>query len=129
MMNSTEGQPSSTRRGVDRRAGRRVPASIPVTWRYRRHLDEKRDCAQAVIVDVSVSGARVMAPTSRSLQVGTVVELELRDGGKGLGVVRRCEVGGVPGRGFYGIEFGDVDDAFRGSIFRVISDAVNDENR
>jgi len=105
----------------ERRAGERVPSSIPV--RLRRIGNQQPSTAKATIVDVSVSGARLVATTVLGLDVGDQVELDY-SAVKTLAVVRRYEVDDVRGRGFYGVEFTECDEAFRALVFRVVSAAT-----
>jgi hypothetical protein len=106
---------------AERRAGQRVPASIIV--RLRRTNGDDQRTMTATIVDLSVSGARLVAPTKLGLVIGDELELVHR-GVRAVAVIRRFDVGGIRGRAFYGVEFIECDDAFRGLIFRVVSSAT-----
>jgi hypothetical protein len=105
---------------VERRAGQRVPAWLPITWTFPHEVQRDEGIAAGLIVDVSVSGARVVAPAAPQLTVGTRVDIELF-GHHGSAVVRRHQACGLPGKLFYGVEFMHFDAGFRGVLVATIS--------
>ncbi len=107
------------RRAADRRVGERVPASLPVNLKLTS--GETTVVVGATILDVSISGCRLLAPLPPSLVIGTVVALDAA-GRKAEGVIRRAEVGAIPGKAFFGMEFSFLDDRFRALLFQTISD-------
>jgi hypothetical protein len=61
---------------------------------------------RAVVLDVSMSGLRVLAPTAPELRVGTTVGIEV-DGLFGSVTIRRVVNSDDPGQRIYGVEFID----------------------
>ena len=107
------------RRRADRRVGERVPASLPVEVKLT--TGGSTLVAAATILDVSISGCRLLAPLPPSVAVGTIVVLD-SSGRTACGVIRRAEVGAIPGKAFFGMEFIELDDGFRALLFQTISD-------
>ncbi|HEV8296277.1 MAG TPA: PilZ domain-containing protein [Acidimicrobiales bacterium] len=106
---------------VERRAGDRVPASIRVDLVYDAN-GEPAD-GSALIVDVSISGARLVTDVSDHLTIGTYIGMD-SGAGRAIGIVRRCERGFISGKAFYGVQFVEFDDRFRGLLFATISDGL-----
>ena len=94
----------------EKRIGRRrhIP-SVPMTWcsnprRAPRCRDDKR--VDGRIVEVSVTGAGIIAKTLTNVEVGDVVAIHC------LGfispvVIRRIDLDLYPGESFYGVELTD----------------------
>lgn len=96
----------------ERRLGqRRVLGPVAVRWR----LDEKGNGdtdrgstvpERAGLLDLSASGARIMARASTDLAVGDITHVQIRDA-SGPVIVRRIAPSSQPGFSNYGIEFAD----------------------
>lgn len=97
----------------DRRLGtRHVLGPVAVRWRLDEGpvgpADQDREDGpeRAGLLDLSVSGARIMARTSADLKVGDWTNVSIR-GRSGPVIVRRIVPSRQPGFSQYGIEFLD----------------------
>lgn len=98
--------------GPDRRLGRRyaVP-SVEVGWRLRR-VDTPRgqvvvpSGVTGLLLDLSVTGARVDAPASPDLEEGSTVLISII-GTHGPVTIRRISPGLAEETRMFGLEFGD----------------------
>lgn len=112
---------------TDRRIGRRVPIPASrVLWRVpapgqKRKLFGRRDPDPAELVDVSVSGLRLVAPIAKDLAVGAVVLVTV-DGHTGPVRIRVIALGD-DGRCTYGVELADPDSALTAHVHRKLSEA------
>ena len=114
-------------RDVERRLGHRQqvePVDVSLVWRSRvtgRFGRVRTETARiaAVIVELSVSGAGVVAPAVDGLGVGSSVRLE-RVGYGAAAVVRRV-VPREDSRLWYGVHFTTLDSQMRQFLFRLIS--------
>ena len=97
----------------DRRLGSRIPVAVdaPVSWlpltpakRFRRPRQPQR----AWIIDLSVTGARINAPTDRPIVRGSHVEIEVNHA-RGIVRVRRIDATANPAMALYGVEFLQLD--------------------
>jgi hypothetical protein len=109
----------------EKRIGRRHPIDrVPIGWRVDRPLKgirrSKRRHEQGVLLDLSMSGAKVQAPTSPDLAVGRKVTIEI-EGLTGEMRIRRIAESDVRGESVYGLEFLDATaDMARRVHYRLI---------
>ena len=95
---------------MDKRIGkRRQIRSVPMAW----CRDPSHPCAfdaetnpDGGIVELSVSGAGILATTHPYLDLGKVVMIATM-GTTGLVIVRRIESDAYPGESYYGVEWGE----------------------
>jgi hypothetical protein len=97
---------------IDRRIGRRVrvrrvPATIEYTTRGAVRTRTRR--LACVLVDLSVTGARLEGPASRHLTPGCAVTVDLGHGARATATVRRVPTGST---GAYGLEIVQPNAAF-----------------
>lgn len=111
------------RHTTNRRVGQRHPIeSVPVTWRAdlprRSGLLRRRTGAQpAHMVDLSVSGAAVVAPAAGDLRVGSVVVVDY-EGHAGRVVIRRIAAGPIASAGsLYGVEFSEPNGELTSALY------------
>ncbi len=108
--------PIPTQQG--RRLGERVPlGEVLVAWRVDevirgRLRDKMRATEVGRIIDVSVSGAAIVAPSSPDLRRGRAVAIRLDDA-DAVVRIRRIDDFGDPSWRTYGVEFLETDLAFR----------------
>lgn len=90
----------------ERRLGeRRVLGPVAVRWR----LDEGEESdgpERAGLLDLSASGARIMARSCDDLAIGDITRVQICDA-SGPVIVRRIEPSSQPGFSTFGIEFAD----------------------
>jgi PilZ domain len=113
---------------ADRRIGRRVePSGLMLSWspaiREKRRLPGRgsKRAAEAEILDLSLSGARVMVVENDQLHRGCQVAIGL-DGGRGTASVRRIEPAPA-NRSVYGIQFLELDARLREVVNRLVAEA------
>ena len=109
-----------------RRIGRRVPTpDLVLDWQPDKVPGRKpwqrraRPNPQALVVDLSITGARVEVRGGPPLPVGTRVTIGL-DGAAGACVVRRCEQRGDST--LYGVQFTHLGAALTSRINSLIAD-------
>ena len=101
-----------------RRLGERLPlGEVLLSWRVDevvpgRLRDKPRPPEIGRLIDVSVSGAAIVAPASPDLRPGRAVVVRL-DGADAVVRIRRIAEFGDDGWRIYGVEFLDLDLAFR----------------
>ena len=101
-----------------RRLGERILlGEVFISWRVDevipgRIRDKPRPPEIGRLVDVSVSGAAIVAPESADLRVGRSVAIRL-DGADALVRIRRIADFGQDGWRLYGVEFLESDLSFR----------------
>ncbi|UDY36519.1 PilZ domain-containing protein [Dermatobacter hominis] len=101
-----------------RRLGERIAlGEVLISWRVDevipgRLRDKPRPPEIGRLLDVSVSGAAIVAPESPDLRVGRAVAIRL-DGADALVRIRRMADFGQEGWRLYGVEFLESDLAFR----------------
>ncbi len=108
----------------NRRIGERVPHRLDeIEWRPptpRRLFRGAPKPLTAQLVDLSVTGARVLAPEVPALSRGTRVQICVR-GHHGVVEVRRIEPSTVDGLTTYGVEFVVLDDGLTELVGQVLS--------
>lgn len=105
--------------GHERRVGRRHEVGRPIVVRWdvetntddqrrrgRRRRPEPQASEAAGLLDVSVSGARVMARTAADLRVGSTTVVSIT-GARGPVTIRRISPSTKAGFSIYGLEFSD----------------------
>lgn len=120
--------------GADRRLGWRLPVSdMWVTWRLdrpdRRPLRQRRFPLERQfgrVVDLSVSGARIIAPFAADLRVGSLIRIEI-EGHKGTVAIHRVEPTDAEGLWSYGVSFVDFPPKFTDKVYARL-DAFQAEN-
>ncbi len=104
--------------GTGRRLGERLDlGEVLLSWRVDevipgRLKDKPRPPEIGRLIDVSVSGAAIVAPASSDLRPGRPVVIRL-DGADAVVRIRRIAEFGDDAWRIYGVEFIDVDLAFR----------------
>jgi hypothetical protein len=96
---------------IERRLGRRFKAPRNrIAWRLDRSVRGvpwlRRRAEVGLLVDVSVSGAGVLAPDCMDLQPGSRVTIGF-EGTRGQVIVRRISSCGDESQNLYGIEFAE----------------------
>lgn len=93
----------------ERRLGqRRVLGPVAVRWRLDGDGDPMSEAApeRAGLLDLSASGARIMARSCDDLAVGDITRVQICDA-SGPVIVRRITPSSQPGFSTFGIEFAD----------------------
>lgn len=85
----------------------------------RRHPVEQQF---GQVVNLSVSGAAVVAPVAQHLRVGSMIDLEA-GGFRGMVAVHRVDDIGDPERRLYGVSFVDFPPAFTDFVYSVLEAA------
>ncbi|HEX7096617.1 MAG TPA: PilZ domain-containing protein [Acidimicrobiales bacterium] len=110
---------------LDRRIGTRWPVAGRLRWRPRvvsrlfGRFGAKGAWHTVVVEDLSLTGARVIAPLTRSLQAGTVVDIEA-DGHPGTAQVRWIDPQDE-NSALVGVEFLELSDALRAHVESVVA--------
>lgn len=110
------------------RLGARVPVQgLWVLWdlgrvdrrsaRERRRHPVEQQFGQ--VMDLSVSGAGIVAPAAAHLRVGTMIDIEA-GGFKGMIAIHRISEIGDPDQRLYGVSFVDFPPAFTGFVYSVL---------
>jgi hypothetical protein len=103
-----------TMRVIERRLGRRheVPR-VTISWRVgqRRRMFSRTATVEAHLVNVSATGAAILAPVDPDLGPRSRLDIEW-DGARATVEIRRVEEGPVPGISLYGVAFGVRDADF-----------------
>ena len=81
---------------------------------------------EVTTVNLSVSGAAILAPTSKSLEIGNPVVIELA-GCRGTVVVCRTQETADPDKTIYGVAFVDMSPEFRECVWRLLGVVVPSE--
>jgi hypothetical protein len=104
--------------------------NLHLTWYppTRNLLGTRYKPAAAEVIDVSVSGALLLAPQSRALEPGSIVDLE-HDGGRGRVEVRHIHQALDPDQRYYGVLFVGLDQRLRTQIFEVVAKQRGDIER
>lgn len=109
--------------GIERRISPRYPAGqivfdlvveSPRPW-FRKPSVER---LPARVLDLSVEGARVLAPERPELQEGARFRLEAD--GHATAEIRHRHAASMPGWAIYGLRFVSMDDDFRGRLYRYV---------
>ena len=120
--------------GADRRLGWRLPIGhMWVTWRLdrpdRRPLRQRRTPMERQfgrVLDLSVSGAGILARFEPDLRVGSLIRIEI-DGYRGTIALHRIESTDDEAFWFYGVSFVDFPPKFTDAIYARL-DAFQAEN-
>lgn len=100
----------------ERRVGQRYPTTISLRWRVQgRRIWRAR---RATIVDVSVTGARISAPTDEVIVIGKLMDINIR-GARGVVEVRRVEVSPNPTLAYYGVQFVQLDRQLKDLVLQL----------
>lgn len=124
--------PIPTQQG--RRLGERVPlGEVLLAWRVDevipgRLRDKPRPIEVGRMVDVSVSGAAIVAPVAPELRRGRAVAIRL-DGADALVRIRRIDDFGDPDWRIYGVELLEADLAFRDWINSLLDNRRPDSRQ
>ena len=119
---------------TDRRIGVRWPAfDVALVWRadaddrrhFRRFWPGRLRSERAGVIDVSLTGARLVASTPSDLMVGSMVVIEI-DGHRGWVRVRRMAATADPSRTMFGVDFAQLSPGLARLLTDRISAAVND---
>jgi hypothetical protein len=108
-----------------RRLGERIPlGEVLISWRVDevirgRLRDKPRPAEIGRVLDVSVSGAAIVAPASPDLRPGRVVAIRV-DGADALVRIRRIDGFGEEDWRLYGVEFLETDLELRDWINRLL---------
>jgi hypothetical protein len=105
---------SDNGRNAERRLVERHDAPrITISWRVgeRRHLFGRTASIEAHLVNVSTTGAGILAPAAADLVVRSRVAIEW-NGARATVEIRHVEPGPIPGVNMYGVAFGVRDAAF-----------------
>lgn len=111
--------------GFEGRIGRRVRSTdLWLDWAppvKKRRWSSRRPVAPPVaeVIDLSVSGARVVVAELEPMAAGVTVGIGL-DGNAGTAAVRRVDAS-TPGTSVYGIEFKQLDPALRRRIDEILT--------
>lgn len=114
------------RRPNERRIGeRKAVVGLRCRWDLdavgqKRRLFRKPVEQQGDVIDLSVSGATVIAPTSDLLTVGTTVAIEI-EGGRGGVAIRNIRPSTHHGMSCYGIEFLQLDPTVRKKVNEFVA--------
>jgi len=114
----------------ERRVGRRVEIDgEPVTWivdppGWKIWLT-KEEC-EGRIVDLSVSGAGIVAPGDLGLEAGTIVGIRFRDH-DGIVIVRRVAESDEEGQAYYGVMFHQLHPAVERWVHDTVGKLVHPE--
>lgn len=109
--------------GIERRISPRYPAGqivfdlvveTPRPW-FRKPTLER---LPARVLDLSVEGARVLAPDRDELQEG--VRFRLEADGHAVAEIRHRRPASMPGWAIYGLRFVSMDDDFRERLYRYV---------
>jgi hypothetical protein len=98
----------------ERRLGERHDAPrITISWRVgeRRHLFGRTASIEAHLINVSTTGAAILAPAAADLAPRSRVVIEWNDA-RATVEIRHVEPGPIPGVNLYGVAFGVRDAAF-----------------
>jgi hypothetical protein len=98
----------------ERRLGERHDAPrITISWRVgeRRHLFGRTASIEAHLVNISATGAAILAPDAADLMPRSRVLIEWNDA-RATVEIRHVEPGPIPGVNLYGVAFGVRDAAF-----------------
>lgn len=95
---------------------------LQVTWSppSRRWLWIRPRPAAAEVIDLSVSGALLLAPTNPQVRTGLVVEMEC-DGARGRVQVRHVHQSLDPEQHYYGVQFLQLQPELRERLFDVVA--------
>jgi hypothetical protein len=109
--------------GVERRVGRRVEVPhLRGRWTFRKPRKLRPPAtlaAEARVVDLSVTGALLEAPTSAYVVPDVVVGIEFM-GHRGRAVVRHVRTGDR-GETLYGVEFLYLEPRLRELVYRAVT--------
>ncbi|CAN5300510.1 hypothetical protein BH20ACT3_BH20ACT3_01810 [soil metagenome] len=113
-----------SRYSTNRRVGRRHPIrAVPITWRadlppptgFRKR--RRTGPLSAHMVDLSVSGAAIVAPPASDLGVGSKVLIDF-EGHPGRVLIRRVAPGPVASAGsLYGVEFAEPNGELTSALY------------
>lgn len=100
-----------------------------VTWHIERRdtrplLQRRRHPLETLygrVVDLSVSGARIIAPTDPSLRVGSTLVI-LAEGCRGLVAIKQLAPTDEEGLTSYGVSFVDFPDRFTQAVYARIEE-------
>ena len=116
--------------GPEKRLGKRQSTpDITIGWRTdheaRKGLRMKPDPQEGLIVDLSVTGAGVLAPTADDLRPGMRVKVSFR-GEDGSVIVRRVSPTTDPAVTRYGVSFQDFDQRLLNAVNAVLAESRPD---
>lgn len=110
-----------------RRLGERIPlGEVLIAWRVGEVLpgrlrDKPRPAEVGRVLDISVSGAAIVAPSAAELRPGRAVAISL-DETDALVRIRRIDEFGDDGWRIYGVEFLEADLSFRDWINSLLDE-------
>jgi hypothetical protein len=116
-------------RGGNRRIGDRLAIDpIEVTWvigdpgpaRRRSRRRQKVDSYTGYMIDVSVSGAAILGPSSPQLPIRSRAIIRVHDGESSV-MVRRSQAAHVQGMLLYGVQFLELDKRLETEIYELLS--------
>jgi hypothetical protein len=124
-MNGVGDHPGEPGHGAaERRVGTRLPAQgVQVDWvvEERSRLGRtKLNAVDAAMVEVSVTGAMLIAPRSRFVEVGTQAVVGLGDG-RAVVSVRHIAPGPDDDHLGYGVHFVEPDETFQNEVFDLVA--------
>ena len=90
----------------ERRVGQRYPAAVGLRWHVHGQWGRRRQ--HAMIVNISLSGARIRARVDDAIAIGSLVDIKVRNG-RGVVEVRRIDISHDPTMAHYGVRFVELD--------------------
>src|SRR5512139_2047835 len=108
---------------IERRIGARVPAEgLPVRWVVDGEIDLRDEGFIGRLVEVSVTGGAIEAPSELPLQVGDRARLRYGDTESTV-TVRHVTPTPFAHVTRYGVEWGWLEEPFRSAVYGVVAEA------